>query len=230
MYRTLSYTTENILMIYNNLKNAIQQQSPRDFEIRLDDLTSVARGNDLGRFNRFKIELSKHTREVLFILYKGKSRHADKYLLVRKPEGQILNGSISHESVQKEVRKRLEYQQKELEYIRLHSKVKKQKKKMKLLKQKIMELESSVTSPIETVQKVVSSLRQSGMFSDSSNSDETLGGIPTKELLQMLKHCHSELGEENFQIVLGIDMKLVEHRYLIPEVEKFIKSKIEKTN
>lgn len=225
MVKTLTYNSANIQMLYDNLVNLKTQGVSQDFEIRVDDLIIIPRTSDLSKFFLFKKSLTEFSNEVVFILYKQKSRRNDKYILVRRRNVSHGPNMTQQEYIDSEIAKALKIRERELELTRLEEETKSQRQTIKELRVKVAELKAKSKGEIMELLQVLN--QQFGNKSDSSQDDnQTINGIPRNEIVMMIAQARKNYGDEIFGEVLGIAMKTAENPQIIEEVKQFINLKI----
>ncbi len=225
MRKTLDYTTSNLKLIYDNLSNLSSQGKSKDFQIKIDDFICVERTNDLKKFYLYQKSLTPYSNEVLISIFIGKSRCADRYLLVRNGNKSPDPNLTPQEYIDQEVSKALKLQHQQMEYARLKEKTKSQKKTIKYLEKRLQELESKGKGEIQSILKMLTS--QFGL-KQSIEKKNDIAGIPNDELVEMLQYYRNKLGDEVFAKSLGIIIKAAEHPEILDELELFINNKIKK--
>jgi hypothetical protein len=61
-----------------------------------------------------------------------------------------------------------------------------------------------------------------GIAGNAASDSAALGALPDEEVLNVLKHYRTALGEETFQSLLGTVLAMAQSPELIPQVRKFI--------
>ncbi len=223
MIKTLVYSSDSIEMIRLNLKNLKNQGNPCDYEIRIDDFAVVRRTSDLSQFHLFKKSLTKSSNEVSFIIYKGKSRNYDKYILERNVNGSPDPNMTSQEYIDHKIKEALEKDRQEAELSKLRQKTKLQKAKISVLKDRVAELKAKNKGDLQEILKLASGYLNP---STNSNPEQQLNGISNDDLVKMINHYRSKCGEEVFRESLGIALQITEHPNLIEPVKEFINEQI----
>lgn len=219
MEKRLKYNSSATQMIYNNLVSLYNQGKPRDFEIRIDDLTVVHRTNDLKKYYWYQKALTEYSQEVSIILYFGTSRRYDKYILFRKID-QYSSDVLTEQQFQQKLADALTSQKRELDNQMLKSKVKSQKRTILELKQKLEVLQSKKGSDLSTLAPLI----QLAFNKSASNKEQN--GESNEKLAGMIGYYRDLFGEEIFERSLGIALKVAEHPEIIEEVSEFVQTKI----
>lgn len=223
MKRTLAYNSANIKMIHDNLINLKNQGTPKEFEIKIDDMSTVHRTNDLSKFYCYQKSLTPDSNEVSFILFKGNSRRYDKFILIRKSNVSPDPNMTAQEYIESKVAEALKLHKRQMEFVRLKEKTKSQKKTIEMQKERIAELEAKNKGEMQSL------IQLAHGFIRKPNPDQgapEVNGISNDELAKMIQHYRVQYGEDVFGKALGIGLQLAEHPYLIKEVTEFINEKI----
>jgi hypothetical protein len=223
MHKTLPYTAQSIQMIFDNLKNLQNQGITKDFEVRVDDLTTVHRTSDLSKFSCYENALSENTNKVCFLLYKGHSRRYDKYDLLLKKQVNSQTDFKNQQYIEQRVAEALELYQQQTRLATLVEETKTQKKIIEKLESKISELESKNKNEMSALLQLAKNFLP-------SPSPETIGkelnGVPSGELAEMIGYYRKEFGEEVFSKAMGIALQVAKQPELITEVNAFINQKM----
>lgn len=224
MIKTLVYSSDSLDMIQLRLRNLKNQGNPRDYEIRIDDFVVVRRTSDLSQFQLFKKSLTQSSNEVSFIIYKGKSRKYDKYVLERNVNGSPDPNMTSQEYIKHKIAEALEKDRQGAELSKLKRKTKSQKAKISVLKDRVKELESKNKGDLTALLQLAS-----GYLSPSGETkpEVQLNGISNDDLVKMISHYRAKYGEQVFGQSLGVALQLAEHPKLIEPVKEFINEQIE---
>lgn len=235
MERKQPYNTEIIQRLYEQLCFLQKQGNSRDYEIRLDHLTVVPRTSNTDVFYSYEACLGEWTQELSVWIYKGSSRVADKYtFILREPETE--KGGYTQIQVDALIaRTKRDYAQ-GMEMSELRSKVKRQKRTIKQLR-KALEAKENDTSG--QVAGLISSLSKTTLLDGVLNTKDhqeqnekpvpdsaTIHGLDTSELVNVFAHYKKELGEVDFEAVLGIALTLAQNPKLIVPVREFIQQQI----
>lgn len=235
MERKQPYNTEIIQRLYEQLCFLQKQGNSRDYEIRLDHLTVVPRTNNPDVFYSYEACLGEWTQELSVWIYKGSSRVADKYAFVLR-ESETEKGGYTQIQVDALIaRTKRDYAQ-GMEMSELRSKVKRQKRTIKQLR-KALETKENDTSG--QVAGLISSLSKTtlldGVLSTKDHPGQnekpvpdsaTINGLDTSEWVNVFAHYKRELGEMDFEAVLGIALTLAQNPKLIAPVREFIQQQI----
>ncbi|PIE87292.1 MAG: hypothetical protein CSA03_00875 [Bacteroidetes bacterium] len=211
-------------MIQLRLRNLKNQGNPRDYEIRIDDFVVVRRTSDLSQFHLFKKSLTQSSNEVSFIIYKGKSRKYDKYVLERNVNGSPDPNMTSQEYIKHKIAEALEKDRQGAELSKLKQKTKSQKAKISMLKDRVKELESKNKGDLTALLQLASGYLSP---SEETKPEEQLNGISNDDLVKMISHYRAKYGEQVFGQSLGVALQLAEHPKLIEPVKKFMNEQIE---
>lgn len=225
MIKTLAYNSDSLSMIRLYLQDQTDQKTPRDFEIRIDDLVVVRRTPDLSLFHLFKKSLTESSNEVTFIIYKGKSRRYDKYILTRRINGSPDSNMTREEYITHKIEEAVQKDRQEAEMARLKQKTKKQKSKISKLKDRVAELESKNKGDLQDVLQMASGFITSP---GGASTEGEVNGISDQNIVQMISHYRSKFGEAVFAEALGIALQVAEHPKLIQPVKVFMNEQIEK--
>ena len=235
MERKQPYNTEIIQRLYEQLCFLQKQGNSRDYEIRLDHLTVVPRTSNTDVFYSYEACLGEWTQELSVWIYKGSSRVADKYtFILREPETE--KGGYTQIQVDALIaRTKRDYAQ-GMEMSELRSKLKRQKRTIKQLR-KALEAKENDTSG--QVAGLISSLSKTTLLDGVLNTKDhqeqnekpvpdsaTINGLDTSELVNVFAHYKKELGEVDFEAVLGIALTLAQNPKLIVPVREFIQQQI----
>lgn len=230
------YNTEIIQRLYEQLCFLRGQGNSRDYEIRLDYLTVIPRTDNTDVFYSYEACLGEWTKELSIWIYKGSSRVADKYTFVLK-ESEADKGGYTQIQVDALIaRTKRDYAQ-GMEMSQLRSKVKEQKKTIKKLR---TALEAKQNDTSGQVANLITSLGKTTLLDgvlnkseeqkqtgQSGNEPNPNNGLDTTQLFAVLEHYRKELGETDFQAVLGTTMTLAQHPNLIAPVRAFIQQQID---
>lgn len=225
------YNTEIIQRLYEQLCFLRGQGNSRDYEIRLDYLTVIPRTDNTDVFYSYEACLGEWTKELSIWIYKGSSRVADKYTFVLK-ESEADKGGYTQIQVDALIaRTKRDYAQ-GMEMSQLRSKVKEQKKTIKKLR---TALEAKQNDTSGQVANLITSLGKTTLLDgvlnkeeeqkqtgQSSNESNPINGLDTAQLVSVLEHYRKELGEIDFQAVLGTAITLAQNPNLIAPVRTFI--------
>lgn len=225
------YNTEIIQRLYEQLRFLRGQGNSRDYEIRLDYLTVIPRTDNTDVFYSYEACLGEWTKELSIWIYKGLSRVADKYTFVLK-ESEADKGGYTQIQVDALIaRTKRDYTQ-GMEMSQLRSKVKDQKKTIKKLR---TALEAKQNDTSGQVASFITSLGKTTLLDgalnkgeeqkqtgQSGNEPNPINGLDTSQLVAVLEHYRKELGEIDFQAVLGTAMTLAQNPNLIVPVRTFI--------
>lgn len=224
------YSVSRITEIYDYLVVQDSSNNTLDYEIRIDHLIAVSRTNDTDRFFLFEEQLKESAMELLVLIFKGTSRVSDKYCFVLK---EIPSLPSLEQQIQEALKREKEAMLVRFEMEYLRKKIKDQKQTIKDLRKSLQ----NVDTGSENLSKIISSLGSNpalkNLFSangSDSNIQENqltdLGSLPDEEIISLLKHYRTELGEEQFQALLGTILKMAQTPELIPLVREFITTKL----
>ena len=225
------YNPEIIQRLYEQLCFLQKQGNIRDYEIRLDHLTVIPRTSNTDVFYSYEACLGEWTQELSVWIYKGSSRVADKYaFILREPETE--KGGYTQIQVDALIARTKRDYARGMEMSELRSKVKRQKSTIKQLR-KALEAKEHDTSG--QVAGLISSLSKTtfldGVLNKTDHQEqseksvpdsESINGLDTSQLITVFAHYKKELGEVDFEAVLGIAMTLAQNPHLIAPVREFI--------
>lgn len=212
MITKLSYDSDNLNMIYNSLKKLKEYNTPRDYEIRVDGLSVVSRSNEVSRFYNHQDFMLSSSKEVVVLIYYGKSRLNDKYLLIHNQD------FLSKEQYEKQLLSKIKKYKKKEKLKRLIKKNKELKKKNIQLETKLSNIESSSSKTIKDLLPVIS-----GSFNQSNR--ESLDQ-ETQMILKIIKSTKEEFGEEVFNNAMKIGLTVARNPSITETVEQFIDKKL----
>lgn len=212
MITKLSYDSDNLDMIYNSLKKLKEHNNPRDYEIRIDGLSVIPRTNEVYRFYNHQDFMLGSSKEIVVLIYYGKSRLNDKYLLIHNQD------FLSKEQYKKELEDSIKEFRKKEKLKRLIKKNKERKKQIVQLKAKVNNLESSSSKIIKDLFPMIS----------SSLNKSTNSGIDqeTQMILKIIKSTKDEFGEEVFNNAMKIGLTVARNPSITESVEQFIDEKL----
>lgn len=222
------YSMERLMEIHEYLTFQADSQKALDYEIRMDNLIVVSRTKDTNRFYHFENQIRESTKELLVLIFKGTSRISDKFCFVLKE-------TISTPSIDEQIQEALKREKEsmlirfEMDYLR--KKIKDQKQTIKDLRNSLQNVDSGSNN----LSKIISDLSKTPALkklfipdasnkSDSEITSSSLGSLPDNEVMNLLKHYRTELGEELFQSLLGTILTMAQTPELIPQVRDFISS------
>lgn len=223
MEKRMEYNEENIERIYQNLQNAHSQGTPIEYEIRLDSFISVRRTADLASFDLFKHDLHASTEQILFILYRGKSQHSDKYSLIKPSDKSALKLTTEDERLQL----RIQAFEREQKAVTQKRRLKRHKSKIRKLK-RVIHTQDSLITELQTKQSfdfkelvpLLSQMRS--QKSDESSTDLSLGGVPLTTILEELKKIEEKHGKERVLEGVMILLELLPNEELLEKVKQTI--------
>lgn len=230
------YNPEIIQRLYEQLCFLYKQGNKRDYEIRLDYLTVVPRTDNTDVFYSYEACLGEWTQELSVWIYKGSSRVADKYTFVLK-ESEADKGGYTQIQVDALIaRTKRDYAQ-GMEMSELRSKVKRQKKTIKrlqtALEAKQNDTSGQVVSLITNLGKthllngVLGEGEEQKQSGQSAHEPGPVNGLDTAQLVGVFEHYRKELGETDFQSLLGTVLTLAQQPKLIDQVRTFIQQQTE---
>lgn len=231
MERRQPYNTEIIQRLYEQLCFLQRQGNSRDYEIRLDHLTVVPRTNNTDVFYSYEACLGEWTQELSVWIYKGSSRVADKYAFILK-EPETEKGGYTQIQVDALIaRTKRDYAQ-GMEMSELRSKVKRQKRTIKQLRNALEAKEKDTSGQVAGL---ISSLSKTSLLDGVLNTkdhpeqtgkpvpdSESINGLDTSQLIAVFAQYQKKLGQTDFEAVLGIAMTLAQNPKLITPVREFI--------
>lgn len=225
MIKTFAYNPTSTLKIKKVLENMKKQGVPSDYEVLIDDIKVIHRTSNIELFYQYQNHLLEDSREVSFVLYKGKSRRYDKYILVIKGSVSANPNMSTQAYIEREVAKAVKSHKHQLEFTRLQEENDEQKKKIEQLKQALSESQSKNGEEIKAILQLVQS---QFLTNNSPRQSNEINGIPTEELAKMLLYYREQFGEEVIGDALGMALQVAKHPEIIEEVKSFINQKISK--
>ena len=114
------YSANRVNLIYQLLKNEADNGTPKEYDVKVDELKVVSRTNDPERFYSHEEFVLPETRNITINIYDSKSHRCTRYILLlreEEPSKQELSGiekSINTKMLQE--RKKWEYDQLKKEY------------------------------------------------------------------------------------------------------------------
>lgn len=219
MVKTFEYSNYHLVRLKKKLHNLYDQGKPVEFEIKVDEEIVVCRTSDLEKFFWHINFVTDESKEVVFVLYKGKSRRYDKYIMVRKGVVSPNPNMTTQEFIDGKVMEALNIRNQQMKLASLKQKTKSQKKTIKMLRATLDELQTKKNGDIRSVLELLKS-----QF--IPQSDKSVNGVPSEELAKMIDHYRTQFGEEIFSEALGIALQVAQHPTIIPAVKEFINDKI----
>lgn len=223
MEKRMEYNEQNIEQIYRNLESAIEQNAPIEYEIRMGTFYFVQRTSDLGFFNQYRAEMDLVKEPITYILYKGKSKHSDKFVLFKPSEVSLFGFTTEDERLNQ----RIEDFEREQTVVDLRSKLKKSKAKNKKLR-RVVHTQDSLISELQTKQsfdfkELVPLLQQiSPMINGNTSTNGTLGGVPLTTILDELQKIEKEHGKERVTEGVLILLEILPNEELLNKVKHTI--------
>lgn len=221
MTHTYEYNDFTLANVLDQLICFKDQGIEKDYEIRIDEHTVVSRTNDLSRFELFKRLLTKFSRTVSFILYKGKSRKYDRFDL--NLDNSSLDGLMTapKKFIDTEVDKILFAERRKLKRKALKKENKQLQTQVDYLTAQNQELEKNKSGVLKEILEVVSAFAPS-LSGNGNPINGDINGIKMSDILQMINKCREDWGEETFGRVLGVTMTLGENIELLHKAEQLI--------
>jgi hypothetical protein len=232
------YNTDLINRLHKHLVHLSDSYSPRDYDVRVDELVVVPRTKDPTRFFNYEDCIFDWTKTVTFHLYKGASRVAEKYTFVLKDEQ--TDGAYTQAQVEAQVARIVRATKQEAAYQQLLRKCKQRKRKIRELKEALrQQTEKQIPDQFSDL---LSTLSKSFVPQHATGKDESpLGGTTTPDVsldgtvqlesengfsmtsvLSILESYRTQLGESQFQALLGTMLIMAQQPGLIPQVREFI--------
>jgi hypothetical protein len=219
MTKTLNYNAANIKKIYANLVSLNSQGVPKDYEIRIDDLTVVHRTNDLSKFYLLQESITNYSSEMHIILYKGKARRYDKFIFYLNNNQHSNSKLLTQESVDQKVKEILAIKETEYELERLRSDNETQQQLISDLEIENKALKVKNSGELKEMMKV---------FGSQFNTPTPVSsGASPDKMMQMIGEARKKFGEEVFNDVLGIALITGENPEIIKDVVEFVNTKIQ---
>lgn len=224
------YSSHETLQLARYLNQLAGQGAPIDYEIRVDGLLAVPRTNDPENFFDYQEFLKDDTREMTVLFFKGASRVSDKHVLVLsdKPLAQAIPTfeerlDSALEQDRSEVLRKIELDKLKGINEQQQRKIKKQKRKIKQLKQGVASAGSESAGFAKVLKDLATSPKVKEMFGGKEASSAVdLGALPDEMIIGYLKDYREQLGEQTFQELLGTMLTMAQRPELITQVRTFI--------
>jgi len=172
------YSESRINLIQQLLKNEAGNGTPKEYDIKVDELKVVSRTADPERFFSHEEFLLPETKNITINIYDSKSHRCTRYFLLlreEEPTKQELSGiekSMTAKMVQE--RKKWEYEQLKKEYDELKEQLTESEDYGDMLKEKIDQLEAEKNDRSSKLTNTMVGL--AGMY--IANKPNALSGIP----------------------------------------------------
>src|SRR6187402_572442 len=88
------YEAKKLEAVYNNILVSHQNNQPREYEIRADDFTVIARNNDPARFMSYADYITPETKYISVFLYRNNNQ-SDKFFFHLRPNHYTQANSLS---------------------------------------------------------------------------------------------------------------------------------------
>lgn len=240
MEQRQAYNMDHIQRLHAHLEFLAHNQTPRDYDVRVDELIVVPRTNDPTRFFNYEDCIFDWTKEVTFFLYKGASRVAEKYTFVLKDEQS--SGTYTQAQVDAQVARIVRLAKQDAAYQDLLKKCKRRKRKIRELEAQLQQKEESrmpdqfsdlisllskSLTPQNSTDKVESPLGSTTTQDTSSQGseqkeEEQENSLSMAAVISILEAYRKQLGETQFQALLGTMLVMGQQPELIPQVREFI--------
>lgn len=221
MTKTYSYCDTTIAHILRKLNSFKNQGQPKDYEIRIDNITAVSRTKDLGNFDMFKDMLTSFSRKVSVLFYQGKSRKYDRYDLNLPDSFSKDSLMVAQEYIDQEVSSILKQERKDMKWAALKSENKQLKKDNKRLRGRNLDLEAKQSGEIREIISLITS--QLPLLKKNEGLSSEINGIPVSDLMMMINDYRKKWGDLVFGRVLSTMLLLGENLTLLKKVEELIK-------
>ena len=172
------YSSNRVNLIYQLLKNEADNGTPKEYDIKVDDLKVVSRTSDPERFHGHEDFVLSETKSIMINIYDGTSNRCTRYNLLLKeeePTNQELSGiekSMTAKMVQE--RKKWEYEQLKKEFEELKEKLDESEEYGETLSKRINQLEDEQNNRSTKITDTMIGL--AGMY--IANKPNALSGIP----------------------------------------------------
>lgn len=172
------YSANRVNLIYQLLKNEADNGTPKEYDVKVDELKVVSRTNDPERFYSHEEFVLPETRNITINIYDSKSHRCTRYILLlreEEPSKQELSGiekSINTKMLQE--RKKWEYDQLKKEYDDLKEQLDESEEYADALKTKIDQLEAEKSNKSNKITDTIIGL--AGVL--LANKPNALSGIP----------------------------------------------------
>lgn len=236
MVKTIKYTENAFRQFRENLQFRKEQGVNIQFEIRIDGEQVVGRTDDLSRLESLSAAAIMGAAEIAVIVYKGQSNHYDKYVfeMMQTQRPQYVEPDPRGDYDQKLASELHKFQQQQ-RITELERQLKKNKRRVRKLKNRNGELEEETKSQSMTgntlgiVKGIVDAVRGGGvpgLSGLSSSEPQLIDGASDAEIIGMLKEYKKSMSEETFQAFLGIILGLAKNQQLIPQVSQAIERQL----
>ncbi len=172
------YSANRVNLIYQLLKNEADNGTPKEYDVKVDELKVVSRTNDPERFYSYEEFVLPETRNITINIYDSKSDRCTRYILLlreEEPSKQELSGierSINTKMLQE--RKKWEYDQLKKEYDDLKEQLDESDEYADALKTKINQLEAEKSTKSNKITDTIIGL--AGVL--LAKKPNALSGIP----------------------------------------------------
>lgn len=172
------YSSTRVNLIYQLLRNEADNGTPKEYDVRVDELKVVSRTSDPERFHGHEEFVLPETRSIIINIYDGTSNRCNRYnLLLREedPSQQELSGiekSINTKMLQE--RKKWEFDKLKEDYDDLKEQLGEAEEYAEQLKGKIEQLEAEKSTKSNKITETIVGL--AGMF--LASKPNALSGIP----------------------------------------------------
>jgi len=173
-----AYSSTRVNLIYQLLKNEAENGTPKEYDVRVDDLKVVSRTTDPERFHGHEEFVLPETKSITINIYDGTSNRCTRYHLVLKeeePTKQELSGiekTINAKMLQE--RKNWEYDQLKKEYDELEEKLDDAEEYAEQLRQEVQHLKDEKNKTSNRVTDTIINL--AGVY--LARNPNALNGIP----------------------------------------------------
>lgn len=223
MTKTYLYCVEALDYIFNQLVNFEDQGKAKDFEVRIDNSTVVARTKDLNNFQMFESSINEFSRTVNILFYHGNSRKYDSYNLELKPKRSNDAPLATQEYIEEEINKRLTKRTKKIKGKALKTENKELKIEVNRLRVKNAELEEKQSGVFKEIISLVAA-HLPGLNKNAAPLG-AINGIELTDLIQMINDRRKTWGDDTFIRVLGVMMTLGDDIQLLAATEQLIQTK-----
>lgn len=172
------YSANRVNLIYQLLKNEADNGTPKEYDVKVDELKVVSRTSDPERFYSHEEFVLPETRNITINIYDSKSHRCTRYILLlreEEPSKQELSGiekSINTKMLQE--RKKWEYDQLKKEYDDLKEQLDESEEYADALKTKIDQLEAEKSNKSNKITDTIIGL--AGVL--LASKPNALSGIP----------------------------------------------------
>jgi|GEM_PF-4751413 len=230
------YSMDEACDMANYLFRMDEQETSVEYEVRIDGLVVIPRTSDPLVFMDHRPFIKDNSRELVVMLYKGNSRVSDKRVYVLSDQPAPEQVPTFEQKVEAALEQYREEASRKYELDKLRGikdqqaqKIKKQKRKIKRLKQAVADAGTKSEGLAKVLKDLAGSPSIHGLFSktgsEAGEPGSGLGILPDDVVTGYLKEYREKLGEQTFQELLGTTLTMAQQPELIAQVRAFITDK-----